>query len=423
MELFRSYYAVIAISLIIIVSYFFNVIAKKTNVPSVLLLIGLGIGLSQAIVAFNMEEVNLFPILEVLGIVGLIMILLEGALDLELKKEKAKLILQSLFVSLTGIVGCSAAIAFVLNYFLIDDFYTALIYAVPLSIISSAIIIPSVANLPDKKREFMLYDSTFSDIIGIIAFTVMVEVGTASEGVENVALQQVASLLLSVVLAFVLSYVLVWLFQKIKTNVKLFLLIAVILLLYSVGELLHLSALIIVLVFGLVLNNHRIFFRGFLKRLIEPDQVKGVYESFHTLTMETAFVVRTFFFVIFGMTIVLSSLLSSEVALIALAVAGAAYLIRLIALKLFVWNGFKTLIFIAPRGLITILLFFNIPAEMQVAAFEPGILLYVILITSVVMSVALITSKKEKPQPEHSASEEGHVVVPYQAEGPEEPTS
>ncbi|MFV0267993.1 MAG: hypothetical protein ACK5HT_12755 [Draconibacterium sp.] len=45
------------------------------------------------------------------------------------------------------------------------EYVKALVYALPLSIMSSAIIIPSVANLSNYKREFMIYESTFSSLI------------------------------------------------------------------------------------------------------------------------------------------------------------------------------------------------------------------------------------------------------------------
>ena len=52
-------------------------------------------------------------------------------------------------------------------------------------------------------------------------------------------------------------------------------------------------------------------------------------------------------------------------------------------------------LFIAPRGLITVLLFYAIPAEAQIATFEPGILLFVIIGTSLIMTWAMIKDKKK----------------------------
>ena len=101
MEMINPYWAIIGLSLIIILSYFFNIISKKTNIPSVLMLIALGILLKQGMQFMNITtDESLFDILEVLGIVGLIMIVLEAALDLKLSKEKWPIIWKSFSVAL-----------------------------------------------------------------------------------------------------------------------------------------------------------------------------------------------------------------------------------------------------------------------------------------------------------------------------------
>src|SRR5690606_36685105 len=90
-----------------------------------------------------------------------------------------------------------------------------------------------------------------------------------------------------------------------------------------------------IVVFGLVLNNHERFFRGTLKRWINHDVLVGITEEFHTVTLETAFVVRTFFFVVFGMTLELDSLLDLNTALLSLAIVASIYGVRLVFFKRF----------------------------------------------------------------------------------------
>ncbi len=77
MEHFSSNGLVIIGALIIIISYLFNLVAKRYSIPSVLLLIMLGIAAHGIISAMGVDSPNLTPILEVLGIIGLIMIVLE----------------------------------------------------------------------------------------------------------------------------------------------------------------------------------------------------------------------------------------------------------------------------------------------------------------------------------------------------------
>ena len=53
---------------------------------------------------------------------------------------------------------------------------------------------------------------------------------------------------------------------------------------------------------------------------------------------------------------------------------------------------------IAPRGLITILLFYGIPTQYHIEGFQEfqGILLFIILVTSIVMAYGLIHSGKKR---------------------------
>lgn len=392
---FNAYVAVIATSLIIIFSYLFNVLSKKTNIPSVLMLIILGLGLKAASEFYGVETGDyLITILEVLGIVGLTMIVLEAALDLELTKDKWPIIWKSFLVALLALGIGTIASAYVLQYFYIDSFFKAVVYAVPLSIMSSAIVIPSVGALDEHKKEFMVYEATFSDILGIMLFYFLL--GNAETTDTTVIVWDVVSnILITITLSVVISYGLVLIFQKLDTHVKLFLLISVLLLLYSIGKLFHLSSLIIILIFGLILNNNKLFFFGPLRNLLSNRSVNSILHNFRLVTMESAFVVRTFFFVIFGMTITLSTIFNLRVTIVSLILVAIVYGLRFLLLKLFVKRNILPQLFIAPRGLITILLFFAIPESLQSSAFNSGVLLFIILITSIAMTLALVLSGKK----------------------------
>lgn len=394
MEILNSYNLIIEASIIIILSFFFGEMSRKTNIPSVLMLILLGIILKFVLEATVSEEINFFPMLEVLGIVGLIMIVLEAALELKLKKEKLIPIAKAFFIALVGLIASTWIAALILNRFIPDmDMNSAWIYATPLSILSSAIIIPSVVGLNESKKEFHIYESTFSDILGIMLFYFLTGSQEASEhssGAGGFAL----NVGLTIVLSVVASYLIVLIFQNIKSNVKLFLLIAVLLLLYSLGKKMHLSSLIIILVFGLLIANMKLFFQGPLSKWLQLDKAKDIYDGLHIITMETAFVVRTFFFVIFGLTISLASLASLNVVIISGLILLSIYLIRFIILRLFVGGDIIPQLFVAPRGLITILLFYAIPKELEIAGFEAGILLFIIIATGLIMTFAMIYDKQ-----------------------------
>ncbi len=398
----------IVASTTIILSFIFGEISKRTNIPSVLMLIVLGILAKFGLDAAGLGDLNYFPVLQILGTVGLIMIVLEAALELKLDREKYWAIGKALIIALIGLVLSAWAAAEILQYFVPGmDVIKSWLYATPLSILSSAIIIPSVTGLKTDKKEFHIYESTFSDILGIMLFYFLTsqlhgstgELGMEGEIAESAehasgALAYGGKVLLTMVVSLIASYGIVLIFQRIKSHVKLFLLIAVLLLLYGIGKKLHLSSLIIILVFGLMIANMRLFFQGPLKKLLRYKEAMHIYEGLHVVTMETAFVVRTFFFVIFGITIVLSSLASWNVALVSVLIILSIYVIRFVILRIFIGSDILPQLFVAPRGLITILLFYAIPAEVVVEGFEPGILLFIIIGTSLIMTLAMVVDKK-----------------------------
>lgn len=395
-----TYYLIMGIGGIIILSFFFNVLAKRTNIPSVLMLIGLGMLIKFITQQYGLvgDDFQLDIILEVLGNVGLVMIVLEAALDLKLEKDKLGLITRSFLSSLIGLAGTMFGIgAFFLYIFPSTDFYTAVLYALPLSIMSSAIIIPSVGRLQGKKKEFMVYESTFSDILGIMIFYFMIG-ADSSHGAGNIAWDIFLNIAVTILVSILVAYVMVYLFQHLQMQVKLFLIIGVLLLLFAIGKSLHLSALLIILAFGLVLNNTDLFFMGRLAKVFDREKVKPILHDFHTLTLESAFLIRTFFFVVFGFSIVVSSLYNWKVAVNSLVIVIVFYLVRYVTLRFFAKEYIFPELFIAPRGLITVLLFFVLDKSdvVHIEAFDSGLLLYPILITSIIMMIALITYRGEK---------------------------
>ncbi len=394
MEILSSYNLIIGASLIVVLSFFFNGISKKTNIPAVLMLIVLGILIKITLEFFIPEIPDFKGSLEILGTVGLIMIVLEAALELELKREKLWPIIKSMAVALIGLVGSAYVAALILYQFIPNmTMQSAWLYATPLSILSSAIIIPSVGGLAEQKKEFHIYESTFSDIMGIMMFYFLT--GKLNPAEDTGASGFALNLVLTIVIALVASYAIILVFQKIKSQAKLFLLIAVLLLLYAIGKKMDLSSLIIILVFGLIVKNVNLFFPGKTKIFLESERMQQIYHELHIVTLETAFVVRTFFFVIFGITIVLSSLLSINVAIVSLLIITSIYAIRFLVLMIFVGKDMLPQLFIAPRGLITVLLFYAIPSEAQIEGFESGILLFVIIATSLVMTWAMIKDKQK----------------------------
>ncbi|MFT4521839.1 MAG: cell volume regulation protein A [Bacteroidia bacterium] len=392
----HAYDLIIAGSVAIILSYIFSEISRKTNIPSVLMLILTGI---LAGLAFHTIDRSLLAQpLEVLGTVGLIMIVLEGALDLELSKEKLPLIKRATGMALIGLVGSILVIGLAIFYVFDLSIWISLLYATPLSVISSAIVIPSVDPLDERNKEFLIYESCISDILGIMLFYFFIGMLDNPNKGEEIAKFSM-NLVTTIVISTITSFGLIVLFKYIKSKVKIFLFLAILIVLYAIEKQLHLSPLILILLFGLMLKNNQLIFRGQFANLISKMELKLMERNFHIITRETSFVLRTFFFIIFGLSMVLKSLLDYRALLLSIVITGFIFLVRWLLLNLFDKKNIPSLIYIAPRGLITVLLYYSIPGKYESMAFPDSIILYVVIFTSIIMSVGLIKSGFTNAEP------------------------
>ncbi len=391
------YLVLIIVCLIVIVSFFFNLFANKTNIPSVLLLIALGVGLQQISEKFGLN-IDFFKPLEYLGILGLIVIVLEAALDLELKKEKWPIIWKSFVVAFLSLILTTITISYVIRLTVPSiEFIQSIVYAIPLSVMSSAIIIPSVSNLTENKKEFLIYEATFSDIFGIMLFYMIIEnLNPSSAGQLGLAIT--GNIFITIAISLILSYLLLFIIQRLKGEIKFFLFLSVLVLLYSVGKSLHLSSLIIILMFGLLLRNHNVLLFGALDKFLNDDNIDHLYHQFRMIIIETSFIVRTLFFVVFGMTLPLAALTKWDVWLVSIIFLIVTYVLRFILLRTIQDKKPYPQTFITPRGLITVLLFFAIPQELKSEGFESGLLFVVIIATNIIMALGLISSGKKESE-------------------------
>src|SRR5690554_987625 len=157
---------IIAFCVLIIIAYIFDLTTSKTKIPSVILLLISGWGLQQFTDIFNINVPNLSGLLPILGTIGLIVIVLEGSLELEFNKSKLPVLKKSVIVALIPMMTLGFVLAGAFYYYQLHygpgdvdpDFRKALIGAIPLTVISSAIAIPSAINLGKKNKEFVTID-------------------------------------------------------------------------------------------------------------------------------------------------------------------------------------------------------------------------------------------------------------------------
>jgi hypothetical protein len=273
-----------------------------------------------------------------------------------------------------------------------------LINALPLCVISSAIAIPSVSNLSSHHREFIIYESSLSDILGVIIFNFLAINEVINKfSFLNFGLQ----LLIIIVVSFIATIVLAFLLSKIKHHIKFVPIILLVVLIYSIAKIYHLPGLILILIFGLSIANLDELKRFKWIEKFKPDELKIEVNKFKELTGEGTFLVRTLFFLLFGYSIETSEVLNTDTILWALGIVFFIFLFRAIQLKLSKLP-LQPLLFVAPRGLITVLLFLSIEPIHRISLVNNSLIIQVIILTALLMMVGLMRYKK--PQAKESTS-------------------
>ncbi len=338
---------------LLLMAYLFDLTASRTRIPAVILLLFLGWIVRQLTGLIDVRLPNLTPLLPILGTIGLILIVLEGSLELEYDTSKKPLIWKSVLMAFLPMVAMAFLLAYGLQYLGVYTFKISLMNVIPFCIISSSIAIPSVRALLPFNKEFVIYESSLSDILGVLFFNFMVLNHIfGSDSFWQFGLQ----LFVMIVVSFVAIIGLAFLLNRIEHRIKFVPIILLIVLIYAVSKMYHLPALIFILLFGLFLAN-----------LEELKQLKWVREhwitpldkelpKFKDMIAEMTFLIRAVFFLVFGFLMETTEILNSETIILAVAVTAIIFLIRAGFLKLFGLQ-LKPLLFLAPRGLITILLF------------------------------------------------------------------
>lgn len=387
-----TYYVLIAFCIIILIAYLFDITSRYSKIPGVLLLIITGIFIQSATAFFDFTIPDMSRMLPIMGTLGLILIVLEGSLDLTIRRDKLSLIIGSISSAIVPFVLFIGIFSYILANFLDYNLKMAVINIIPLAIISSAVAIPSASNLDPANREFIVYESSISDIIGILLFDfILLSSGSLGFGIARFAAEFIMTILASIVLSTGLALML----HKINLHVKYVIIMTVIILVYALAKLIHLPSLLVVFIFGLVMNNNQLFRNKYFIRMIDFEEFNVELDSFKNIVAELTFVVRSFFFILFGFYTSLSDLLSLGNLLWSLAISISIFLLRALFFITVLRTPITPLVFFAPRGLITILLFFSIPSAMLLPFMNVGVVTQTIFITILVMTLGNMLYQKK----------------------------
>jgi len=383
---------IITLCVLILLAYLFDISSAKTRIPTVILLLLLGWLLKQLTVFFSVSVPDLSSLLPLLGTVGLILIVLEGSLELELNKSKLPLVKKAAIVSFFPLVVSGLLLAWLFSYFGGYSYKQSLINVLPFSIISSAIAIPSARNLDAYNREFVTYESSLSDIIGVIIFNFV----ALNAVIDATAFMHFGwQLVLILIVSFLASVGLSYLLGRIKHHIKFIPIMVMVILIYIVSKHYHLPSLLFILLFGVFLGNLDELKQNKWIAKLKPEDLNKEVHKFKEIATEAAFVIRTFFFLVFGYLIETAELLNTDTLIWAGVVVAIIFITRAIQLKISGLTLFP-LLFVVPRGLISILLFLSISQTDKIDMVNNSLIIQVIILTALVMMIGMMGVKKNK---------------------------
>lgn len=409
-----------ALPLIVIFSYLFDTIARKTKFPAVILLMFTGILIRTVTAASGYNDFefleNLIP---VLGTIGLILIVLEGAFELEISFEKLPLILKGFLAAFFILIANIWLLQWLFGFLFQMETNEAVLYAIPLSIISSAVAIPSASSLLNHEREFVIYESAFSDILGIMIFNYALRQFDSQEPLVgaapliNLGFQIIGVIIISVLI----TYMLFRLLQKIDHQVKFFLILALLILVYALGKLFHLPALVTIFIFGIFLGNVKSLLPRFLRNYLDLEKTEKGLHEFHVLTAESTFIVRTFFFLFFGFSIQLINFNSLSPLIYGLIIFITMLLFRYLYFTVTTLKIKPSpIVYMSPRGLISILLFIQLKEVSFINTIQVPIderVLLIVILSSMLIMLLGTMKKQKKEELVVSESKDDNESIPF----------
>lgn len=385
---------ILVLCVVLLISYVFDLTSNKTKIPSVILLLLLGWGIKKAALTFQINIPDLSGILPGLGTVGLILIVLEGSLDLKIERRTLPIIRKSFFLAFFPFFIMAFSLAWAFNYIGGYDFDKSLINALPFCIISSAIAIPSVQNLSATNKSFIIYESSLSDIIGVIIFNFVALNSTYDAGTFGIFFMEIAVVIvLSIIATLLLSLLLSRLHHHIKFGPILILVVSI----YMITKIYHLPGLIFIMIFGLTLNNIDFFLSKKWFTFLKPEKIGAEIKQFTDIVAEATFLIRSLFFILFGYLIETEEVVNLSTLPWSGGIVAGILILRIIFLRLMKVK-IVPLLFVAPRGLITILLFFGIQSEDMIPLVNNSMIIQVILLTILLMMLGMILTKKKIPE-------------------------
>jgi NhaP-type Na+/H+ or K+/H+ antiporter len=300
---------VLVVGLLIFGAHAFVELFKKTKIPDVLLLIFIGLFLGPIINIVSPKDFG--EVGPIFSSIALIIILFEGGLELNIDSLKksirssALLTIVSFFLTLIII---SFIFSFVFGYSILLSLFIGAILASP----APAIIIPlskQLNNISSETRTKLTLESALGEALSIVfALSILQFMLSNNPEYGKITGGIIASFFFAIVIGFVTGYLWSIILNKVREiKDSIFLTPSFVFVIYGISEILGFSGPVAVLTFGITIGNADMFpflniFKGIELKPISHNETEKLFFS------EMVFLVKTFFFVYLGISIIFSDI-------------------------------------------------------------------------------------------------------------------
>jgi NhaP-type Na+/H+ or K+/H+ antiporter len=409
----RTAAVIVFVGLLIFLAHLFAGIFERTRVPDVLFLIVIGMLLGPLFGVVAPADFG--AVGPVFTTVTLVLILFEGGIGLDVR-QLARALTGTLAVSLVGFAASVLVIAAVsYGLFGFSPVRATLLGAI-LGGTSSAVVIPMIQGLRmgDLARTILAMESAVTDVLCIVvALALMEALKLGSLDVGVVTGRILAAFLLASALgigAGLLWSALLLRVREIKNSV--FTTAAFAFVVYGFAELLGYSGAIAALAFGVALGNPEVFQAPAWRRLVPRERVT-LTETEKAFFAEVVFLLKTFFFVYVGLSLVLRDvgLLAAGLLITALVFAIRAPVVRLSAPRSLSAADAALCAVMSPKGLAAAVLA-SLPVQQGISGAEviQSVTYSVVLFSIVATSALVVLLERTKLRHWYSAAFPGFAA-------------
>ncbi len=398
--------AVYAITgLIILAGFAGKALFRKTRMPDIPVLLGIGVLLGPVFGLVSGEA--LLPLAPYVGTIALLVIMLEGGMNLDVDRVLRQLKWVVLLTSLAFFLG-TAGIAAVLRFHAGMPTAMSLMLGAALGCTSGAVVIPLVQEMrmAGNTRSLLTLEAALGDALAVVAVLLLIQVVRMPAVDPGLQVTLLANAFLWGGLLGGIGGVL-WarLLARVgRMPLSYMLTMAAILLLYAACEAIHSSGVFAVLVFGMAMTNaESIMKRMRVTRPYDRDTANFVlHETIGWFHQEVTFIARVFFFVYLGMLFDVSGF-TLPVVVTSCGIVFLIYLSRYLATRIVGWLGRRQppiergiITGMGPRGLASAVLA-TLPSASGIGGTESFIqyAIFVIAATNLILTASVFRSERK----------------------------